>query len=237
MTAMHSIRNFRALVVLLVASLLTVFTTDTFGQTINVPNPTATTLSVTETSKHAQEPTVTVKATKRTIHTKDKSKLAVNNQAAWEYLETHACAPAARLASPPECVDHAILLVNSTCAAASNSYQKGSKGWQTVGFSLILASAAFTGIGAAATIAGSTTVPKIFSTLGGTTGLGAVTATVNSNASGDMAGSAAVNAVMSDFQTYLLKGGTSGTRPVADQIYPYISTYATQCLNAVPTAK
>ena len=177
MTAMNNNRNFRSLTALLMASLLTVSTISMFAQSM---------------------PTI------KQWQTKDRSKLVGNSTTGWDslYKTGGLCDPSGANYPSQACVNAAISLVNTACAAAGNSYQKGSKLWQRTGFALILASSAFTGVGSAATIAGSTTVPKIFSTLGGTTGLGAVTATVTSNASGDLAGVAAVNAVMSDLQAF-----------------------------------
>jgi hypothetical protein len=118
-------------------------------------------------------------------------------------------------------------------------FQTGTAAWQKWQFVLVIASAGFTGVGSAATIAGSTTVPKIFSTLGGTTGLGAVTATTNSNISDNQAGVAAVNTIQGEIQKLTSPGpvkgsGTSGDDPANQTILSQSEGYAFQCVAANP---
>jgi hypothetical protein len=120
--------------------------------------------------------------------------------------------------------------VTAECAADAQLFSKHTKNWKVLGFALIIASAGFTGAGAAATIAGSTTIPKIFSTLGGTTGLGAVTATVNSNVAGDQAGLTAIDTELTEWLTFLQTGKPNlPAPPTAPQIYQAARTYIALC--------
>jgi hypothetical protein len=120
--------------------------------------------------------------------------------------------------------------VTAECAADAQLFSKHTKNWKVLGFALIIASAGFTGAGAASTIAGSTTIPKIFSTLGGTTGLGAVTATVNSNVVSDQAGLAAIDTELTAWLAFLQTGKPNlSAPPTAAQIYQAARTYIALC--------
>lgn len=120
--------------------------------------------------------------------------------------------------------------VTAECASDAQLFSKHTKNWKVLSFALIIASAAFTGAGAASTIAGSTTIPKIFSTLGGTTGLGAVTSTVNSNVASDQAGLMAINTELTAWLTFLQTGRPNlPTPPTAAQIYDAGRTYIALC--------
>ncbi len=126
------------------------------------------------------------------------------------------------------CVSKSIILVSSTCANSALFFQRGSKAWEITGFLFVIASAAFTGVGASATLAQA----KVFSTLGGTTGLGAVTASIKANGSSDETAMASVNATEAAFQVFLRTGGDGGKPPAAAEIYPYVTTFAYQCVAA-----
>jgi hypothetical protein len=102
------------------------------------------------------------------------------------------------------------MTASNQCAASAKFLKKDAKSWQYLSFSLLIASAAFTGLGAAATIAGSTTVPKVFSTLGGTTGLGAAVSSANANVGTDQTGLISINTTLNQFITYVTTGGTKG---------------------------
>lgn len=120
--------------------------------------------------------------------------------------------------------------VTGECAADAQLFSKHTKNWKVLSFALIIASAGFTGAGAAATIAGSTTIPKIFSTLGGTTGLGAVTSTVNSNVASDQAGLIAIDTELTAWLTFLQTGRPNlSAPPTAPQIYQAARTYIALC--------
>jgi len=160
---------------------------------------------------------------------KGRSQLGDTNDTAWETLLSKDCSDQ----QSERCASEALLLANSTCAASSLLFQRVSSGWQKVQFVLMIASAGFTGAGAAATIAGSTTVPKVFSTLGGTSGLGASYATINTYEQGDAAGITAVNAI----QAEILKLGAPSTTdtPGNATIFQQAEGYAYQCVAANPS--
>jgi hypothetical protein len=120
--------------------------------------------------------------------------------------------------------------VTGECAADAQLFTRHTKNWKTLSFALILASAAFTGVGAAPTIAGSTSIPKVFSALGGTTGLGAVTSTVNSNVASDQAGLAAINTELTEWLTFLQTGRPNlPAPPTPAQVYQAARTYIALC--------
>jgi hypothetical protein len=120
--------------------------------------------------------------------------------------------------------------VTGECAADAQLFSKHTKNWKVLSFALIIASAGFTGAGAATTIAGSTTIPKIFATLGGTTGLGAVTSTVNSNVASDQAGLIAIDTELSAWLTFLQTGKPNlQAPPTPAQVYQAARTYIALC--------
>jgi hypothetical protein len=102
------------------------------------------------------------------------------------------------------------MMASNQCSASAKFLRKDAKSWQYLTFGLLLASAGFTGLGAAATIHGSTTVPKVFSTLGGATGIGAVTSTVNANVTSDQSGLASINTTLNQFIMYVTTGSAKG---------------------------
>jgi hypothetical protein len=106
-----------------------------------------------------------------------------------------------------ECANAAIVLAGRQCVSSGRFFQKAGTWWQVAEFGMLIASAGFTGVGASATIANA----KVFSTLGGSTGLGAVTSTIKSNSSGDQAGLSNVNSTWSDFTKFLSGSGAGGT--------------------------
>lgn len=95
------------------------------------------------------------------------------------------------------CAKAAFFEASQECEESGRFLKRGSFAWQWIGFSLVLASAAFTGVGASTTIANA----KIYSTLGGTTALGAVTTTVNSNVTADQNAVASVSGVLDSLNT------------------------------------
>lgn len=161
--------------------------------------------------------------------TRDRAKLAAYNNAAWDVLRHQGSCTKPR---SNECANDAMTLAGSTCSSSALIFQKGTAVWQKWQFVLVIASAGFTGVGSAATIAGSTTVPKVFSTLGGTTGLGAVTATTNSDIADNQAGVSAVNAIQLELQKvpYPVKDDD----PVNQSILSQANGYANLCVAANP---
>lgn len=120
--------------------------------------------------------------------------------------------------------------VTAECAADAQLFSKHTKNWKVLSFALTIASAGFTGLGAASTIAGSATIPKVFATLGGTTGLGAVASTVNSNVTSDQAGLIAINSELSAWLTFLQTGKPNLPAPPTDaQVYQAARTYIALC--------
>jgi hypothetical protein len=113
-----------------------------------------------------------------------------------------------------QCAAAAIMMASNQCSASARFLRKDAKSWQYLSFGMLLASAGFTGAGAAATIAGSSTVPKVFSTLGGATGIGAVTSSVNANVTSDQAGLTAISTILNQLITYVTTGAAKGAAAV-----------------------
>jgi hypothetical protein len=150
---------------------------------------------------------LTMKNTK--INTSSRAKFSESSATGWAWVQTQ-CTNA----QSDQCSAAAIMMASNQCTASAKFLKKDAKSWQYLSFSLLLASAAFTGLGAASTIAGSTTVPKVFSTLGGTTGLGAVVSSANANVSTDQTGLVSINTTLNQFITYVTTGGTKGAAGV-----------------------
>ncbi len=153
---------------------------------------------------------------------KNKGDFTQNNERIWSALlstcgnVTEACANAAVYAASNE------------CEASAKFFKKGTTGWQTVSLVLSIASAAFTGVGASTTLANA----KVFSTLGGTTGLSAVGATLNANVAGDQAGLASVNSTLSGLQKFLLGSGTPPVLPSSSAVFTQARLYGAACAAA-----
>ncbi|HTB11155.1 MAG TPA: hypothetical protein VK752_06280 [Bryobacteraceae bacterium] len=162
--------------------------------------------------------------------TKNKRQFVANNADAWKVLAaTPGC-----MANPvtDACAQGAIVRVTTECGASALFFQRANTTWQIVNLGLILASAAFTAVGASTTIANA----KIFSTLGGTTGLGATTTTINANSTGDQTGLASVNTTLAAFLTFLKTGAVpgaaaagAGAAPDNPTIYKLAPVFAAQC--------
>ncbi|MBV9764167.1 MAG: putative Ig domain-containing protein [Acidobacteriaceae bacterium] len=145
------------------------------------------------------------------IDTKSKGKFEKSVAAGWVWVSSQCTGTPIS----DQCAAASLVMVSNECSASASFFKKDSKTWQYVGLGLLLASAIFTGIGASATIKSA----KVWSTLGGTTGLGSITASVNANVTSDQAGVSAVNAMLTNFITYVTTGGANkGTAP------PVIST-------------
>jgi hypothetical protein len=126
------------------------------------------------------------------------------------------------------CAQASIVQVYAVCSASGKWFKKDNKAWRTIGFAMVIASAVFTGVGASTTIANA----KVFSTLGGTTGLGAVSATVTANEASDQAGLASVNTAMTNFQKFIQTGGNNNQAAPNNLIFKSAPTYAAQCAAA-----
>ena len=161
------------------------------------------------------------KATARTPE-KTKGDFVTNNEKVWNGLLAQcgvvndACANAAIFAASAECEDSA------------KFFRKGTKGWQILAIVLTLSSAGFTGAGASTTLSQA----KVLSTLGGSTGLAAVTPAINANASGDQAGMTTVAATLAKLQVFALGTGTPPTPPTDAAIFQQARLYGATCASA-----
>jgi hypothetical protein len=152
----------------------------------------------------------------------DKTKATFNdsNTKGWEWVAGKCSDP-----TTDACAQAAIVEVSVECGASAKFFKKDTKIWQWISFSMVVASASFTAVGASTTISNA----KVFSTLGGTTGLGAVTSTVNANVAGDQTGLATVNTALGNFLKYVQTGGTNNQPPANDLVYKSAPLYAAQC--------
>lgn len=217
----------RSVLVLTTVLFLSASAASTIAQTITNPDIPTTTIEA-KAKTGASAPHSGLNRIK--IGNKNRSTLQAYNDAAWQYLvDKKACIDQ----ESESCAVQAVMLANSTCSASALLFQKGSSGWAKLQFALVLASAAFTGVGAAATIDGSTTVPKVFSTLGGASGLGAVLATTNSDISNSEAGIAAVNSYQAQIQN--LASPVKGDSPDNEDIFLKANSLANQCVAANPS--
>lgn len=208
-----------ALVALLIAALLAASPTDTFAQANSSQN----------TSAQSTKPPAKA--------TRNKRQFLANNKADWKDLADGVCKDET---ATNACAQAAIVQVTTECAASARFFQRATIAWQILDFALIISSAGFTAVGASTTIANA----KIYSTLGGTTGLGAVTSTIITNAAGDQVGLAKVNATLQNFLTYVQTGGASKAAPAGAgapnaagapsdaDIYRSAPIYAAQCVAA-----
>jgi len=163
--------------------------------------------------------------------TRNKRQFVANNKAEWEALAKGACSGDT---VTDACAHAVIVQVATECGGSARFFQRATTTWQIVNLGLILASAAFTAVGASTTIANA----KIYSTLGGTTGLGAVTTTINANAASDQTGLSAVNTTLTNFLAFLKTGvvpgqqagaAGAGTPPDNATIYKLAPVFAGQC--------
>ena len=118
------------------------------------------------------------------------------------------------------CAQAAILEVSTECGESAKFFRKGAGAWQWISFGLMISSAALIGMGAE-TMAKNA---KVWSTLGGATGLGALTTTLTSNMTGDLNAVNSINATLASFNTFVTSaGGNYGL------IYETAPIYAKQC--------
>jgi len=208
------------------ALLLAVFSTEVSAQSVTNPNPAPVSGGTgAQASRVDTRPGASSSNAPNQRATRNRAKLAADNNAAWQNLNAGAC----KDPTTSSCADAAVLLANSTCSSSAVIFQRGSAFWTATGFAFVIASAAFTGVGASTTISQA----KVFSTLGGTTGLGAVTATVNSNTSNDQGGVTAVNALQADLETYRQSpthGADGKSLPSNNDIYLHANSVASTCV-------
>jgi hypothetical protein len=170
----------------------------------------------------AQAPEAVRSALARTIPERTRADFTANNHDVWDKL-SNTCGSVTPMSQA--CAYASIVAVSEECGASAKWFKKSTGQWQWLGFSLLIASAAFTGVGASTTIANA----KVYSTLGGTTALGAVTSTINSNAAGDQTGLASVNKTLSSFLTFVQGNGTPPSNLIIFQQAPI---YGEQCESA-----
>jgi large repetitive protein len=139
---------------------------------------------------------------------------AKSNDKAWSKLASQCTTVSAACAYAAE------RETNKICTASGKFYSKGSTAWTWISFSMVVASAASTAVGASTTLANT----KIWSTLGGTTALGAVTTSANSNSTADQNGLAAVNAAHEKFNEFV-----DANYQNYEKIYAEAPGYATAC--------
>jgi hypothetical protein len=154
-----------------------------------------------------------------------RARLAAKTQKAWLKAVKKDCETV-----NAACAQAAIVQTEMVCAESGKFYSKGSTAWQWISFALIIASAASTAVGASATVSNA----KIWSTLGGTTGLGAVTTNINANITSDQNGLAAVEAAHQKFLA-LVTQEYEKTTPNYALIYAVAPSYATECVLAAPS--
>jgi len=138
-----------------------------------------------------------------------------NNAEGWAWVESR-CSTT----NDVKCAHAAVLEASAECGDSAKFFKTGSETWKWIGFTLVIVSAASTAVGASATVANS----KIWSTLGGTTGLGAVTTTVNSNVTADQNAVASVNTTLDSLNAAVANAGKD-----YDKIYLIASIYAGKC--------
>jgi Putative Ig domain len=155
---------------------------------------------------HAQAEAAAAELNATNIDTSSRQKFSTSVEKGWIWLQTQCTANPVT----DQCAAAAVLMASNQCAASAKFLKKDTKKWQYLSFGLLLASAAFTGLGAAATIAGSTTVPKVFSTLGGASGIGVVVSSDNANAAGDQTALISINTTLNNLITYVATGAAKG---------------------------
>jgi hypothetical protein len=154
--------------------------------------------------------------------------LAIKQQkdnSAWDQLLSGTCST---MGTP--CAVAAIALASEQCSADAKFFQRQKSGFSTFSLVLILLSAAFTGVGASSTIANA----KIYSTLGGTTGIGAATTAVNSDAAGDQTSLNAINTAIGKLEAF----GSSydGTNAAVAKILLQAPAIVSECDTAAATS-
>lgn len=171
---------------------------------INQLKAQAAAAALAATNDQTAQATAVQKATK--IETGSRQKFSMSVANGWTWLQTQCTA------NPviPQCAAAAVQLTSNQCSASAKFLKKDAKSWQWLSFGLLLGSATFTGLGAASTIAGSMTVPKVFSTLGGATGLGAVASSTNANVTNDQAALNSISQTLNNFITYVTTSTAKG---------------------------
>ena len=183
-------RSFTALIALLT----TVGAANTFAETLSEAKDRAALATAQLAAAKAQ-----AEATK--INTGSRAKFTSSAQLGWAWIQAQCNGSIS-----DQCAAAAVSMASNECSASAKFLKKDAKSWEYLNIGLLIAYATFTGIGASPTLANA----KIWSTLGGTTGLGAVTSTVNSNVSSDQIGLISINTALNDFIMFVTMGATKG---------------------------
>jgi Putative Ig domain len=212
----------KPLVSILVVTLLATSPANTFAQEQNVEAKSRAAAAALKTAQDQDQlAQITLKYTK--IDTRSRAKFSDSSANGWAWIQ----AQCTDTTISNQCAAAAVMMASNQCSASAKFLRKDAKSWQYLTFGLLLASATFTGLGAAGTIHGSTTVPKVFSTLGGATGISAVTSTVNANVTSDQSGLASINTTLNQFITYVTTGSARGV-PAAPSIANGLSASGTK---------
>jgi hypothetical protein len=144
------------------------------------------------------------KLTMRSVE-KTKGDFNEDNNRIWSNLLAACSPPGATANMNDSCATQAIYAALGECEASARYFKKDNKGWQIINILLTLASAGFTAVGASTTVSGQ----KIWSTLGGGTGLLSGQTALNGYASGDLTGLGSINSTITTLNT--LVQGQSGS--------------------------
>jgi hypothetical protein len=146
------------------------------------------------------------------------------DQQAWQNLANGLCSGTIGTA----CAAAAVQLASQQCSASASLFQRQKVGYSRFSLFLILLSAGFTGVGASATIANA----KIYSTLGGTTGIGAATTAVNSDATADQTSLSAISTAIGKLEAL----GSNYASGDAEKVYLQAPAIAAECNAAAGTS-
>jgi hypothetical protein len=154
-----------------------------------------------------------------------------NNNTIWSNLLA-VCSPASATSVSDSCATQAVYAALGECEASARYFKKDNKGWQIISLILTLASAASTAVGASATVP----AQKIWSTLGGGTGLLSGRTTLNGYASGDLTGLGTVSSTINTLNT-LVQGQSgpnagSNAKPDSLTLFRSARAYGAACASS-----
>jgi hypothetical protein len=188
-----------------IAALLAVLPSNTFAQaqealTQATAQADLARVQLQQSRDQAAKAKVMQDATK--INTGSRGKFSDSVASGWAWVQTQCT----EKPITDQCAAAAVSMASNECSASAKFLKKDAKFWEYLNIGLLIASAASTAVGASPTIANA----KIWSTLGGTAGLGAVTASVNANTNSDQIGLTAINTTLNQFITFVTTGSTKG---------------------------
>jgi hypothetical protein len=158
---------------------------------------------------------------------RSKEDFTKNNEKIWSALLA-SCSDLSDTTVANTCGTAAVFAASNECEASAKYFRKSAKGWTIATIALTGLSAVSTAVGASATIANA----KIWSTLGGTTGLGAVSTTINSASTTDQSGLATVNGTLAKLQVFALGTCTPATPPTGPTLFTQARLYGAECAAA-----